>query len=87
LLAVQAVMLIRSWRNGGAGLYLLCAWPISFICLGWLESPTNFYSFSYISWVAWPMIAFSLARANARGAGHPVGATSGVYPFQSPQTQ
>ncbi|OJU44481.1 MAG: hypothetical protein BGN98_13940 [Microbacterium sp. 69-7] len=61
LVVLWLVMLRHSWRLGRLGYWALTPWPVTFVVLGWLESPTNFYSFSYISWVAWPMLALSLS--------------------------
>lgn len=55
-------ILAKSWRFGNSGADItLAMWPVVFICLGWLEVPTTFYTFGYTSWVVWVPLAVILS--------------------------
>ncbi|MEB0001590.1 O-antigen ligase family protein [Cryobacterium sp. RTC2.1] len=65
LALVYISILVKSWRFGNikptTTSLTLAMWPIVFICLGWLEVPTTFFTFGYTSWAAWVPLAVVLA--------------------------
>jgi hypothetical protein len=62
LLILYVAMLSKSWKISNTGHPLgVAMFPIVFVCLGWFEAPTTFYSLGATSWIAWTAVGTFIA--------------------------